>query len=109
MKTLLFASLLALTASTALAMENQKTVCTHGSQQRIIEIVYTGQGEVPCEVHYTKDSGTQVLWQAQGEAGYCEEKAAAFIEKQRGWGWTCETVNEIMIDSTDEIVIDTTQ
>jgi hypothetical protein len=98
MKTLFCAFLFALTASTALAMENQKTVCTHGSQQRIIEIVYTGEGEVPCEVHYTKDSGSQILWQAQGEVGYCEEKAAAFIEKQRGWGWDCETVIEIVIE-----------
>ncbi len=99
MKTLFFACLFAFSASTVVAMENQKTICTHGNQQRIIEVVYTGEGEVPCEVHYTKDSGSQVLWSAQGEAGYCEEKAAVFIEKQRGWGWDCETAIEIMIES----------
>jgi hypothetical protein len=98
MKKLVFALFLSVIASTALAMENQKTVCTHGDQQRVIEVVYTGEGEVPCEVHYTKDTGSQVLWSAQGEVGYCEEKAAAFIEKQRGWGWDCETAIEIMIE-----------
>lgn len=101
MKTLLFAVLVTLTAGPALALENQKTVCTFGTQQRIIEIVYTGEGEVPCEVHYTKDTGSQILWQAQGEAGYCEEKAAAFIEKQRSWGWNCDTAIEIIIDSRE--------
>lgn len=101
MKRLLLACALALTATSAQAMENQKTICTHGDQQRIIEIIYTGEGEVPCEVHYTKDSGTQILWQAQGEAGYCEEKAAAFIEKQRGWGWECESAIEIFIESKE--------
>ncbi len=101
MKSILFASLFALTASTALAMENQKTVCSQGISQRIIEIVYPGEGEAPCEVHYTKDTGSQVLWSAQQEVGYCEEKAAAFIEKQRGWGWQCETAIEITIDITE--------
>ena len=98
MKTLTFALFFALIASTSFAMENQKTVCTHGDQERLIEIVYTGEGEVPCEVHYTKSTGTQVLWSAQGQTGYCEKKAAAFIEKQRGWGWNCETAIEIMIE-----------
>lgn len=101
MKTLLFASLFALTAGTSLAMDNQKTVCTHGTQQRIIEIIYTGEGAVPCEVHYTKDMETQVLWQAQKQVGYCEEKAAAFIEKQRGWGWECETIIEMILETTE--------
>ena len=101
MKTFMFALFFALTASTTFAMENQKTVCTHGIQERIIEVVYTGEGEVPCEVHYTKDTGSQVLWSAQGQVGYCEEKAAAFIEKQRGWGWECEAAIEIMMEPTE--------
>lgn len=101
MKTFYFALFFALTASTALAMDNQRTVCTHGNLERIIEVVYTGTGEVPCEVHYTKDSGTQVLWQAAGEVGYCEEKASAFIEKQRAWGWQCETEIEILLETTE--------
>jgi len=30
-----------------------------------------------------------VLWRASSEVGYCEQKAAEFAEKQRGWGWQC--------------------
>lgn len=78
-------------APAAQASSGDRTVCSHGNQTRIIEVKYTGEGQIPCEVHYTKDSGSQVLWSAQTEGGYCEQKAAEFVEKQRGWGWECET------------------
>lgn len=101
MKTFVCAVLFALTASTALAMDNQKTVCTKGDQERIIEVVYTGEGPVPCEVRYTKNSYTQVLWSAQNLEGYCEDKATAFIAKQRAWGWACETAIEFVLESNE--------
>jgi hypothetical protein len=48
---------------------------------------------VPCEVHYYKDTESpgedQVLWAAQNEAGYCEARAAEFVERLRSMGWTC--------------------
>ncbi|MCD8522457.1 MAG: hypothetical protein LRY66_14550 [Saccharospirillaceae bacterium] len=75
----------------AQADSGTRTLCSHGNQTRIIEVKYTGEGQIPCEVHYTKETGSQVLWSAQTEGGYCEQKAAEFIEKQRGWGWECET------------------
>ncbi|UXD89034.1 hypothetical protein [Thalassolituus hydrocarboniclasticus] len=78
-------------APAAQASSGDRTVCSHGNLTRIIEVKYTGEGTIPCEVHYTKDSGSQVLWSAQTEGGYCEQKAAEFVEKQRGWGWECET------------------
>ncbi len=78
-------------APDAQASHGDRTVCSHGNQTRIIEVKYTGEGQIPCEVHYTKDTGSQVLWSAQTEGGYCEQKAAEFVEKQRGWGWECET------------------
>ena len=52
-------------------------------------MVYPQGSELPCEVQYTKDGATSVLWQASNEAGYCEQKAADFVEKQRGWGFEC--------------------
>ncbi len=65
--------------------------CTHGSQERIITIVYQDQAaKVPCEVTYQKEGGTETLWTAQNQVGYCEEKVSAFLEKQRGWGWDCQ-------------------
>ncbi len=79
-------------ATTALAKANTMTECRQAGQMRVIEVIYTGEGEVPCEVTYTKESGTEVLWSAAGEVGYCEEKAAALVDKQRGWGWQCDEV-----------------
>jgi hypothetical protein len=37
-----------------------------------------------------KDDSTQTLWNANNVRGYCEEKAETFVEKQKGWGWSCK-------------------
>ena len=81
---LLFAS------SGALAMSDISYLCDYAGEQRVIEVKYTGEGQVPCEVHYQRNGLSDVVWQAMNQAGYCEEKASAFVEKQRGWGWQCE-------------------
>lgn len=73
------------------AHAGMKSVCTHGEQIRVIEVVYQGDSNVPCDVVYTKDTGASVLWSAQNESGYCEQKAEEFTQKQRDWGWNCET------------------
>lgn len=70
---------------------NQTTHCQNGDAVRLIEVVYPQGGELPCEVQYTKDGNTEVLWRASNEAGYCEQKAAEFAERQRSWGWQCVT------------------
>ncbi len=76
-------------ASSALAGETY--ICKHGHQERIISVVYDVEGQaVPCKVVYTKGDVVETPWNAQNQAGYCEEKAAAFVEKQRNWGWVCE-------------------
>jgi hypothetical protein len=84
-----YAAVLLLLPVTALAMDSQTTHCQRGDGVRIIEVVYPQDTALPCEVHYTKDGQNSVLWRASNETGYCEEKAAAFAEKQRGWGWQC--------------------
>ena len=67
------------------------TTCTYGSQERVISVVYLVDGQkVPCEVQYTKNGVTETPWSAENEEGYCEEKATALVEKQIGWGWSCE-------------------
>lgn len=73
----------------AAAADNQITHCQLGDAVRIIEVAYPQGTELPCEVHYTKDGQDTVLWRASNEAGYCEQKAADFAEKQRSWGWQC--------------------
>ena len=86
-----------LLAGTAVADETY--ICTKGSQERIITIVYEDQeAKIPCEVQYQKEGVTETLWNAQNQVGYCEEKTQAFLEKQRGWGWSCEASGEAMAE-----------
>jgi hypothetical protein len=64
--------------------------CQHNGLERTIKVVYeSADSQIPCQVIYEKDSGTQTLWSSQSEPGYCESKAESFVEKQRGWGWDC--------------------
>ena len=73
------------------AFANETYTCTHGDQKRVISVVYASDGQpLPCRVTYDKGAGADVLWSAENQAGYCEEQAAAFVEKQKGWGWACE-------------------
>lgn len=77
--------------ATAIAADNYS--CTLDGLVRRVEIYYEPGREVPCEVHYYKDSEVpgerQVPWRAQNEAGYCESRAAAFIEQLKSQGWDC--------------------
>lgn len=93
MKKFLLVSLFgAISATSVQAIENQKTVCSHGNQTRVIEVVYTTDSEIPCEVRYSKEDGMTTPWSANNLAGFCEKKAAAFIDQQEVWGWACEAV-----------------
>lgn len=93
-KKLPFAILLSAIAlpATAIAADNYR--CTNGDLVRRVEIYYEPGREVPCEVHYYKDTELpgerQVPWRAQNEAGYCESRAAAFIEQLKSQGWDCQ-------------------
>ncbi len=77
--------------ATAVAADNYR--CTNGDLVRRVEIYYEPGLEVPCEVHYYKDTELpgerQVPWRAQNEAGYCESRAKAFIEQLKSQGWEC--------------------
>ncbi len=87
--------LFALTApAVALSQDTGKYQCTHGDLVRRVEIFTEPGVTVPCEVHYFKDTEapgeSEVLWSAQAQEGYCEQKAAEFIAKLEGWGWDCD-------------------
>jgi hypothetical protein len=74
---------------------NETYVCLYGNSERTIKVVYaTPDSKIPCDVVYEKDSGSQVMWNAQNMEGYCETKADEFVEKQRGWGWDCAKMEE---------------
>jgi hypothetical protein len=68
--------------------------CKQGNNVREIHIQSESPSSpVPCSVVYkkvTEGAEDQTLWTAENDAGYCEEKAKAFVEKQVSWGWTCE-------------------
>jgi hypothetical protein len=83
-------------------------VCINGDSERHIRVLYTYTGQkVPCEVVYEKASGSQSLWDAQNEEGYCEAKALELVEKQRGWGWDCAAMDQTNKKS-NEVNIPTT-
>lgn len=104
MKKLLICSLLLSATAATHAIENVKTICTHGNQTRVIEVVYKTDDVVPCEVRYAKSDSSKVLWSANNAENYCEEKAATFVEKQKAWGWSCEVAAaETMADSEAEM------
>jgi hypothetical protein len=116
MKKYLVAALFSAVSVTSVqAIENQKTVCTHGGKTRVIEVVYTTEENLPCEVRYSKEEGSQTPWSALNLAGYCEEKAAALVEKQTGWGWSCKislntaAINEAPMTETEPAEMESTE
>ena len=73
------------------------TECTQGALTRTISVVYSDPGQpVPCEVLYEKptEQQTMTLWRAANEAGYCEARAAEFVEKLISLDWQCEDMAE---------------
>jgi len=70
------------------------TVCTSGGNTRKVELISAStEAKVPCEVHYKKETEQpghdEVLWSANNDLSYCHAKAAAFVDKLTGMGWTC--------------------
>jgi len=80
--------------------------CSSSDLVREVIIEYPEGGSVPCNVVYKKQTEgfeDQVLWSAEGEEGYCEEKARDFVAKLESWGWVClETVSPEMAADTDQ-------
>lgn len=60
---------------------------------RTISVAYPEQTPVPCQVQYTKEGDTQILWQAENSEGYCEAKAREFAAKHESWGWQCNSLH----------------
>lgn len=101
-------SLLALSGLTlpALAQEPASYLCTNGSLERRIVVMYETGTLVPCEVHYFKDSEapgeSEVLWRALNETGYCEARAAEFATQLADWGWQCSGASTPATPATDD-------
>lgn len=83
----------ALLPAVALPQDAEKYQCTYGDMQRRVEIAHEPGVEVPCSVHYFKDTEApgeqQVLWSADSDPAYCQTKATEFVAKLESWGWDC--------------------
>ena len=90
----LIIGLLTVVPVTAMAQDAPSYRCANGDLERRVVVMYETGVTVPCEVHYYKDTeapGTsQVLWRALNEEGFCEARAADFVTKLEGWGWSCD-------------------
>jgi len=81
------------------AQAQQSYQCTMSENVRRVEVVSEPGVTVPCEVHYFKDSESpgeqQILWRALNEEGYCEAKAAEFVQSLGEMGWSCGEANSV--------------
>ncbi|MBX2857299.1 MAG: hypothetical protein KTR17_01445 [Cellvibrionaceae bacterium] len=68
--------------------------CLSAGNVRRIEVEYEAvDSSLPCSVNYYKDNespGENVtLWRAEKAEGFCESKAAEFVDKLQNFGWEC--------------------
>ena len=86
----------------AAAQDSGKYQCSYGEMVRRVEVAHEPGVEVPCSVHYYKDTEMpgeqQVLWSADSDATYCARKAKELVAKLEGWGWDCGREREIAIE-----------
>ena len=98
MKTYFPAIALLLATPLAAAQDATGYQCSLDEVTRRVVIFYETGSTVPCEVQYFKDTEMpgerEVLWRAQNEEGYCEARAAEFVEMLRGMNWTCWAAGE---------------
>ncbi len=96
MKQLLLCGLFITLGSSVQAQESigERYQCKGPDTRQIFVRYFNSPAKVPCEVVYEKPQETKSLWNARHEVGYCEAKAAAFVVKHQGWGYTCQKISE---------------
>ena len=87
--------LVGLSAFTAKGEQLLEVACTQGSMIRTVEITYWEErGRPLCRVMYRKPSEhpsyMHFIWEGRDVGDLCEQKAAAFLDELRGWGWNCD-------------------
>jgi hypothetical protein len=91
----------------AVAQDGAGYRCVNGDVVRRVEVAYLTGDAVPCEVRYFKDTEApgraETPWRADNEAGYCEERAEALVERLRGFGWNCVAAQAPLADDTDAL------
>ncbi len=78
--------------------------CSKDNNVREVHIERATDASVPCDVVYkklTEGVSDQILWNAENDDSYCEEKAEGFVAKLESWGWVCaETVHDDVTDAS---------
>lgn len=93
MRRLLLLGMACLGFGQAFAVNSVRYQCKGADYARTIEVQYPQQTEVPCQVMYEKDAtGPQKTYWANGEAGYCEQKAQGLADTLNQAGFQCEKV-----------------
>lgn len=87
-------ALIAAAPAIAMAQSESEVRCSMGDEVRRVVTMHETDAPVPCSVRYRKETEApgapaEVLWSAQNEAGYCEARAAEFVERLKSWGWQC--------------------
>jgi len=67
--------------------------CRHGDLIRQVTVFYpNAPAQLPCRVYYSKTTENvmpRVLWRAENEVNYCEQKAEELVGKLSALGWQC--------------------
>lgn len=79
--------------------------CSRGNDVREVHIELTTSSPVPCHVVYKKQTegfDDRVLWSANNDDSFCDEKAQALVAKLESSQWVCtETVKEEKGEATE--------
>lgn len=80
--------------------------CSKNDDVREVHVERSTSAPVPCHVLYKKQTEgveDQILWNANNDATYCEEKAQGLIAKLESLGWVCtETIRDNVMGTTTD-------
>lgn len=80
--------------------------CSKSNDVREVHIERSTSAPVPCHVLYKKQTEgveDQILWNANNDAAYCEDKAQGLIAKLESVGWVCvETIRDTETGSSTD-------
>lgn len=83
----------------------QSWLCENNDLERYVDIDYPNSpSSIPCSVIYrkpTENVDDRILWQAQNDESFCENKAMAFVEQLESWGWRC-SINESALEDNSK-------
>lgn len=89
MNKMFIASSILMFSTSVFAKDTITYYCKSNQTERVIDVVYSTEDSVPCDVNYTKDGATKTLWHYDNTPGKCESHAADFTNKQISMGFDC--------------------